>query len=102
MVAEADFLRFALLRYQLDEFGGTNPGELLEELREAGAISERTWLLLTAHPSSWREAFKDEEISKQLEKISVWLIDLQEARKEREVFEKSKIVGGVPEDIREE
>ena len=70
MVEEADFLRFAFLRAQLGELGGVNPEKLFEELHEAGAISERTWVLLMAQPNSWREALKNRELSEQLARIS--------------------------------
>lgn len=80
MLEEADFLRFACLRAQLSELGGTNPERLFNELHEAGAISERTWVLLMSQPNSWREALKDKEISKHLAQISAWLLDLQEVR----------------------
>lgn len=83
MIEEADFLRFACLRAQLRELGGTNPEKLFEELHEAGAISERTWVLLMAQPKSWRKALKDRELSEQLARISGWLLDLQETRRER-------------------
>lgn len=82
MVEEADFLRFACLRVQLEGLGRTNPEKLFEELHEAGAISERTWVLLMTHPASWSKALKDRELSRQLARISGWLLDLQEARKE--------------------
>lgn len=101
MVAEADFLRFACLREQLGELRSTRPEKLFEELHEAGAISERTWVLLMARPDSWQEALKDKEISKQLAQISAWLLDLQKARKERESFERPKIAEDVSEDVRE-
>jgi len=81
MVEDADFLRFACLREQLGELGGTRPERLFEELHEAGALSERTWLLLMSHPGSWRESLRDREISKQISQISAWLLDLHEARK---------------------
>ena len=100
MVSEADFLRFACLREQLGELGGARPEKLFEELHEAGAVSERTWVLLMAQPNSWREALKDRETSKQLAQISAWLLDLQEARRDREVFENLKTTGGASEDVR--
>lgn len=100
MTEEADFLRFACLRAQIGELGGTKPEKLFEELHEAGAISERTWVLLMAQPNSWREALKDRELSKQLTQISAWLLDLQEVRKKREGFEKLKLTEGDPEDVR--
>ncbi len=81
MMEETDFLRFACLRAQLRELGGANPEKLFEELHEAGAISERTWVLLMAQPNSWREAVKDRELSGQLARISGWLLDLQETRR---------------------
>jgi len=93
IVVEADFIRFACLREHIGEIGGTNPTRLFEELHEAGAISERTWLLLMARPDSWHEALKDKEVSKQLSQISTWLLDLQEARGKREALEKD---GGNP------
>lgn len=83
MVEETDFLRFACLRAQLRELGGANPEKLFEELHEAGAISERTWVLLMAQPNSWRKVLKNHELSKQLAQISGWLLDLQETRRER-------------------
>ncbi|MDI6643331.1 MAG: hypothetical protein QMD95_04725 [Candidatus Hodarchaeaceae archaeon] len=81
MVEETDFLRFACLRARLRELGGANPEKLFEELHEAGAISERTWVLLMAQPNSWRKALKDQELSRQLTRIAGWLLDLQEARR---------------------
>lgn len=88
IVGEADFLKFACLREQIGEIGGTDPKKLFEELHEAGAISERTWLLLMTRPGSWRDALKDREISKQLSQISSWLLDLQETRRKRVLVEK--------------
>ena len=82
MLGEADFLRLACLRTQLEGLGRINPEKLFEELHEAGAISERTWALLMAQPNSWQKALKDRELSKQLARISEWLFDLQEARRE--------------------
>ncbi len=83
MIEETDFLKFACLRAQLRELGGINPEKLFEELHEVGAISERTWVLLMAQPNSWRKAVKNRELSEQLARISGWLLDLQEARRER-------------------
>jgi hypothetical protein len=83
MIEEADFLRFTCLRTQLEGLGRIKPEKLFEELHEAGAISEHTWALLVAQLNSWRKALKDREISKQLVRISGWLLDLQEARRER-------------------
>ncbi len=83
MVEEADFLRLACLRAQLRELSGTDPEKLFEELHGAGAISERTWVLLMAQPGSWRKALKDRELSQQLTRISRWLLDLQETREGR-------------------
>ncbi len=100
MTAEADFLRFVCLRDRLGELGGTNPEKLFEELHDAGAISERTWLLLMTRPGSWQDALKDKEISKQLAQISAWLLDLQEAKKEREALEKVKTAEGVSDEAR--
>jgi len=97
LVSEADFLRFACLREQLGELGGSRPEKLFEELHEAGAVSERTWVLLMSQPKSWREALRDREVSKQLAQISAWLLDLQEARKDSEILENT---GGVSEDVR--
>jgi hypothetical protein len=82
MVREADFLRLACLRAQLEGLGRINPEKLFEELHEAGAISERTWALLMAHPGSWQKALRDRELSRQLARISGWLFDLQELRRE--------------------
>lgn len=83
MLGEADFLRLACIRTQLEGLGRINPEKLFEELHEAGAISERTWALLMAQPNSWQKALRDRELSRQLARISGWLFDLQEARRER-------------------
>ena len=83
MIEKADFLRFACMRTQLEGLRRIEPEKLFEELHEAGAISEHTWALLMARPNSWRKALKDREISKQLVRISGWLFDLQEAKRER-------------------
>lgn len=82
MTREADFLRLACLRAQLKGLGRINPEKLFEELHEAGVLSERTWALLMAHPDSWHKALKNRELSKQLARISGWLFDLQELRRE--------------------
>lgn len=82
MEEEADFLRFACLRAQLRCPGEAKPERLFRELHEAEAISERTWVLLMAQPNSWRKVRKDREISRQLELLSGWLLDLQEMRRE--------------------
>ncbi len=79
-VGEADFLRFVCLRTQLKKLGEIDPEKLFKELREAGAISERTLVLLMAQPSSWRKLLKDREFSEQLVRIAGWLLDLQETR----------------------
>lgn len=106
MVEEADFLRFVCLRAQLKDISGANPERLFSELHEAGAISERTWVLLMAQPNSWRNVRRNHELSKQLELISVWLLDLQEMRRELRAYgearittrEKSSTDGG-PDDV---
>lgn len=83
LVEEADFLKFACLRARLRNLSRVDPEKLFEELHEGQAISERTWVLLMAQPNSWRKALKDREVSEELARISGWLIDLQEARRER-------------------
>lgn len=83
LVGEADFLKFACLRARLRDLGRIDPERLFEELREERAISERTWVLLLAQPNAWRRALKDREVSGELARISGWLLDLQEARRER-------------------
>lgn len=80
MTREADLLRLACVRAQLKGHGRINPERLFEELHEAGAISERTWVLLMAQPDSWRKALKDRELFRQLVRISNRLLDLQEMR----------------------
>ena len=88
LVAEADFLKFACLRAKLRQPDVTNLEEIFEELHRSGAISEHTWVLLMAQPNTWRKALKDREISQELSRISSWLIDLQEARRERKCLVK--------------
>ena len=88
LVAEAEFLKFACLRAKLKHPDITNPEKIFEELHRAGAISERTWVLLMAQPNTWRKALKDREISQELSRISSWLIDLQEARRGRKCLAK--------------
>ena len=88
LVAEADFLKFACLRAKLRHPSIINPEKIFEELHRAGAISERTWVLLMAQPNTWRKALKDRETSQELSRISSWLIDLQEARRERKCLAK--------------
>jgi hypothetical protein len=83
LVEEADFLKFACLRARLRNLSKLNPEKLFEELYEERAISERTWVLLMAQPNSWRKALKDREVSGELARISGWLLDLQEVRRER-------------------
>ncbi|MEM3453437.1 MAG: hypothetical protein QW835_07440 [Candidatus Hadarchaeum sp.] len=81
LAENADFFRLACLRDQIGELAGTRPEKLFEELHEAGVISERTWVLLMSCPISWREMLRDGEISKQISKLSAWLLELQEVRK---------------------
>jgi len=83
IIEDADFLKFACLRAQLRELGRANPERLFEELYRAGAISERTWVLLMAQPNSWKNVLKDRELSNKLEQISAWLLELEDLRKER-------------------
>jgi len=83
LVGETDFLKFACMRARLRDIGGIDPEKLFEELHEERAISERTWVLLMAQPNAWRKALKDREVSEELARISSWLLDLQEARRER-------------------
>jgi hypothetical protein len=83
LVVEGDFLKFACLRIRLKDLGRIDPEKLFEELREERAISERTWVLLLTQPNAWRKALKDREVSEELARISGWLLDLQEARRER-------------------
>ncbi|MCK4405166.1 MAG: hypothetical protein KAV43_01490 [Hadesarchaea archaeon] len=83
LVGETDFLKFACLRARLRDLGRINPEKLFEELHEEQAISERTWVLLMAQPNTWQKALKDREVSGELARISGWLLDLQEARRER-------------------
>ncbi|MEM3421482.1 MAG: hypothetical protein QW835_01665 [Candidatus Hadarchaeum sp.] len=81
LVENVDFFRLACLRDQIGELASTRPEKLFEELHEAGVISERTWVLLMSCPVSWREMLGDGEISKQISKLSAWLLELQEIRK---------------------
>ena len=83
LVGEADFLKFACLRARLRDLGRIDPEKLFEELHEERAISERTWVLLMAQPNAWQKALKNREVSGELARISSWLLDLQEARRER-------------------
>lgn len=83
LVGETDFLKFACMRARLRDLGRINPEKLFEELHEERAISERTWVLLMAQPNAWPKALKDREVSEELARISRWLLDLQEARRER-------------------
>ncbi len=83
LVGEVDFLKFACLRARLRDLGRVDPEKLFEELHEGRAISERTWVLLMAQPNAWRKALKDREVSGELARISGWLLDLQEVRRER-------------------
>jgi len=83
LVGETDFLKFACLRAMLRNLGRIDPEKLFEELREEQAISERTWVLLMAQPNAWRKVLKDREVPGELARISGWLLDLQEARRER-------------------
>ena len=83
LVEEVDFLKFACLRARLRNLGRVDPEKLFEELHEERAISERTWVLLMAQPNAWRKALKDREVSGELARMSSWLLDLQEARRER-------------------
>lgn len=83
LVGETDFLKFACMRARLRDLGRINPEKLFEELHEERAISERTWVLLMTQPNAWPKALKDREVSEELARISRWLLDLQEARRER-------------------
>ena len=83
LVGEADFLKFACLRASLRDLGRIDPEKLFEELHEERAISERTWVILMSQPNAWRKALKNREVSGELARISSWLLDLQEARRER-------------------
>jgi len=83
LVGEADFLKFACLRARLRDLGRIDPEKLFEELHEERAISERTWVLLMTPPNAWQKALKNREVSGELARISGWLLDLQEARRER-------------------
>jgi len=83
LVGEADFLKFACLRARLRDLGRIDPEKLFEELHEERAISERTWVLLMAQPNAWQKALKNREVSGELARISSWLLDLQDARRER-------------------
>jgi len=83
LVGEMDFLKFACLRARLRDLGRIDPEKLFEELHEERAISERTWVLLMTPPNAWQKALKNREVSGELARISGWLLDLQEARRER-------------------
>ncbi|MBA7595476.1 hypothetical protein ES703_02440 [subsurface metagenome] len=83
LVGEMDFLKFACLRARLRDLGRIDPEKLFEELHEERAISERTWVLLMTPPNAWQKALKNREVSGELARISSWLLDLQEARRER-------------------
>jgi hypothetical protein len=101
IVVEADFIKFICLREQIGELGGTKPAKLFEELHQASAISERTWMLLMSQPGSWRDSLKEKEVARQLSQISSWLLDLQEARRKREISKKEKSSGDAREHFRE-
>jgi hypothetical protein len=77
--AEREFLGRALRRVALWELGLADPERLFKELHQAGAISERTWVLIMTHPKSLREV-KDREVSDRLRKIAQLLFELQEVR----------------------
>jgi hypothetical protein len=82
LVGERDFLSFALLRKQLKDLSFIDPERLFKELRETQSISERTWVLLMTRPNAWKKALKNRELKEQLARISAWLLDLQEARRD--------------------
>jgi hypothetical protein len=80
LVVEAEFIRFSLDRTQLLLAGRCDPEKLFRELHEAGAVSERTWVLLMSYPGSWKKAVEKPGVAEQLQQISRRLFDLQEVR----------------------
>ncbi len=80
MVEEADFLRMACLRARLDAFDGVDLRKFFEELHRAGAISESTWILLTAQPNGLNSIPKDGETRRKLIRLSELLVELQEIK----------------------
>jgi hypothetical protein len=79
ILAEREFLSRALRRVALWELGLADPERLFKELHQAGAISERTWVLIMTHPKSLQEV-KNGEVSDRLRKIAQLLFELQDVR----------------------
>lgn len=82
LVEEAEFLKFALAKVQLLFSGKCDPERLFRELHEAGAVSERTWVLLMSYQGSWKKAVENSQVADELQQISRRLFDLQEVRVE--------------------
>jgi hypothetical protein len=102
LVGDADFFRLACLRDQIGKLAGTRPERLFQELHEAGFLSERTWVLLMSYPGSGEEWLRDGEVSKQISRISSWLLELQEARKGRRGQGRGPPQGDAPDDLQGE
>jgi len=82
MAEEADFLRVACLRAQLDAPSRIDLRAFFDELHRAGAISESTWAFLMAQPGSYNQIPKDRETRRRLIRLSELLLELQEIRGE--------------------
>lgn len=78
LVANRNFIEFACSRARRGR-DRVDFEKLFDELREIGAISERTWVLLMSRVGDWRTP-SDGTTTEQLERISNLLFDLREAR----------------------
>lgn len=82
LVEEVEFIKFALAKVQLLFSGKCDPERLFRELHAAGAVSERTWVLLMSYQGSWKKAVENSQVADELQQISRRLFDLQEVRVE--------------------